>query len=119
MSPLNEETIEASLVRINAGLQSINAALQSTGSPEVFEQYKQGVYLNKPFGHSEHAHEVARALGEGQGYARVERDKDPKQNDQYWVRLLKPNEITNDMLPNVTGVMDEMRRLEHDVPQKP
>jgi hypothetical protein len=119
MSPLDEETIEASLARINAGLQSINAALQSTGSPEVFEQYKQGVYLNKPFGRSEHAHEVARALGEGQGYARVERDKDPNQNDQYWVRLLKPNEITNDMLPNATGVMDEMRRLEHDVPQKP
>lgn len=119
MSPQDEETIEVSLARINAGLQSINAALQSTGSPEVFEQYKQGVYLNKPFGRSEHAHEVARALGEGQGYASVERDKDPNQNDQYWVRLLKPNEITNDMLPNATGVMDEMRRLEHDVPQKP
>ena len=119
MSPLDEETIEASLARINAALQSINAALQSTGSPEVFEQYKQGVYLNKPFGRSEHAYEVARALGEEQGYARVERDKDPHQNDQFWVRLLKPNEITNDMLPNATGVMDEMRRLEHDVPQKP
>jgi len=119
MSPQDEETIEVSLARINAGLQSINAALQSTGSPEVFEQYKQGVYLNKPFGRSEHAHEVARALGEGQGYASVERDKDPNQNDQYWVRLLKPNEITNDMLPNATGVMDEMRRLEHDVSQKP
>ena len=118
MSPQGEETIEVSLARINAGLQSINAALQSTGSPEVFEQYKQGLYLNKPFGRTEHAHEVARALGEGQGYARVERDKDPNQNDQYWVRLLKPNEITNDMLPNATGVMDEMRRLEHDVPQK-
>jgi len=119
MSPQGEETIEVSLARINAGLQSINAALQSTGSPEVFEHYKQGVYLNKPFGRSEHAHEVARALGEGQGYASVERDKDPNQNDQYWVRLLKPNEITNDMLPNATGVMDEMRRLEHDVSQKP
>lgn len=119
MSPQDEETIEVSLARINAGLQSINAALQSTGSPEVFEHYKQGVYLNKPFGRSEHAHEVARALGEGQGYASVERDKDPNQNDQYWVRLLKPNEITNDMLPNATGVMDEMRRLEHDVSQKP
>ena len=43
MSPLNEETIEASLTRINAGLQS-------AGSPEVFEQFAQGVYLNKPFG---------------------------------------------------------------------
>ena len=118
MSPQGEETIEVSLARINAGLQSINAALQSTGSPEVFEQYKQGVYLNKPFGRTEHAHEVARALGEGQGYASVERDKDPNQNDQYWVRLLKPNEITNDMLPNATGVMDEMRRLEHAVSQK-
>jgi hypothetical protein len=66
MSPLGEETVEASLARINAGLQS-------KGSSEVFEQYKQGVYLNKPFGRPEHAHEVARALGEGQGYARVER----------------------------------------------
>ena len=43
MSPLDEETIEASLTRINAGLQS-------AGSPEVFEQYAQGVYLSKPFG---------------------------------------------------------------------
>ncbi len=45
MSPLDEETIEASLTRINAGLQS-------AGSPEVFEQYAQSVYLNKPFGAS-------------------------------------------------------------------
>jgi hypothetical protein len=112
MSPRDEETIEASLARINAGLQS-------TGSPEFFKQYKQGLYLNKPFGRPEHAHEVARTLGEGQGHARVERDKDPNQNDQYWVRLLKPNEITNDMLPNATGVMDQMRRLEHDLHQEP
>ena len=75
MSPQGEETIEVSLARINAGLQSINAALQSTGSPEVFEQYKQGVYLNKPFGRCQASHQVARSLGEGQGYASVERDK--------------------------------------------
>ena len=112
MSPLDEETIEASLTRINAGLQS-------AGSPEVFEQYAQGVYLSKPFGRSEQAQEVTRALGGEQGYARVEQDKGPNQNDQYWVRLLKPNEITNDMIPNATGVMDQMRRLEHDVHQKP
>jgi hypothetical protein len=112
MSPLDEETIKASLARINAGLQS-------EGSPKVFEQYQHGVFLNQPFGRSEHAHQVAYALGEGQGYARVERDKGPDQNDQFWVRLLKPNEITDDMLPIATGVMDQMRRLEHDVHQKP
>ena len=112
MSPLDEETIEASLARINAGLQS-------RGSPEVFEQYKQGVYLNQPFGRTEHAHKVAHALGEGQGHARVERDKDPDQNDQYWVRLLKPNEITDAMLSNAIGVMDQMRGLEHDMHQEP
>jgi len=59
MSPLDEETIEASLTRINAGFQS-------AGSPEVFEQYAQGVYLNKPFRRSEQALEVARA-GRGTG----------------------------------------------------
>jgi hypothetical protein len=112
MSPLDEETIKASLARINAELQSV-------GSPEVFEQYQHGVYLNQPFGRSEHAHQVAYALGEGQEYARVERDKGPDQNDQFWVRLLKPNEITDDMLSIATGVMDQMRRLEHDVHQKP
>jgi hypothetical protein len=111
MSPLDEETIEASLARINAGLKS-------KGSPEVFEQYKHGVYLNQPFGHSEHAHQVTHALGEGQGYARVERDKGPDQQDQFWVRLLKPNVITDDMLPNATGVMYQMRRLEHDMHQE-
>src|SRR5512135_3353095 len=112
MSPLDEETIEASLARINAGLKS-------KGSPEVFKQYQQGVYLNQPFGRTEHAHQVAHALGEGQGYARVERDKGPDQQDQFWVRLLKPNEITDDMLPNATGVMEQMRRLEHDVREEP
>jgi hypothetical protein len=111
MSPLDEETIEASLARINAGLKS-------KGSPEVFEQYKHGVYLNQPFGHSEHAHQVTDALGEGQGYARVELDKGPDQQDQFWVRLLKPNVITDDMLPNATGVMYQMRRLEHDMHQE-
>ena len=70
MSPLDEETIEASLTRINAGFQS-------AGSPKVFEQYAQGVYLNKPFRRSEQALEVARALGGEQGYARVEQDKGP------------------------------------------
>ena len=112
MSPLNEETIEASLTRINAGLQS-------TGSQEAFEQYEQGVYLNKPFRRNEHAYEVARALGSEQGHARVERDQDPNQNDQYWVRLLKPNEITNDMVSNATGVMDQMRKLEYETQQGP
>jgi len=112
MSPLDEETIEASLTRINAGLQS-------AGSPEVFEQYAQGVYLSKPFGRSEQALEVTRALGGEQGYARVEQDKGPNQNDQYWVRLLKPNEITNDMIPNATGVMDQMRRLDYETQQEP
>ena len=112
MSPLSEETFEASLARLNAGLQS-------KGSSEVFEQYQQGVYLNKPFGRSEHAHEVARALGEGQGHARVERDKDPDQNDQFWVRLLTPHEITDAMVSDATGVMDQVRRLEHDMHQEP
>ena len=112
MSPLDEETIEASLTRINAGLQS-------AGSPEVCEQYAQGVYLNKPFGRSEQALEVVRALGAEQGHARVEQDKGPDQNDQYWVRLLKPNEITNDMIPNAAGVMDQMRRLEYETQQEP
>src|SRR5271165_3354555 len=112
MGSVDEEMIKASLARINAGLQSV-------GSPKVFEQYQHGVYLNQPFGRSEHAHQVAYALGEGQGYARVEQDKGPDQNDQFWVRLLKPNEITDDMLPIATGVMDQMRRLEHDVHQKP
>jgi len=112
MSPLNEETIEASLTRINAGLQS-------TGSQEAFEQYEQGVYLNKPFRRDEHAYEVARALGSEQGHARVERDQDPNQNDQYWVRLLKPNEITNDVVSNATGVMDQMRKLEYETQQEP
>ncbi len=112
MSSLDEETTEASLTRINAGLQS-------AGSPEVFEQFAQGVYLNKPFGRSEQALEVARALGGEHGYARVEQDKGPDQNDQYWVRLLKPNEITNDMIPNAAGVMDQMRRLEYETQQEP
>ena len=104
MSPLDENTIEASLARINAGLKS-------NGSPEVVAQYKQGVYLNQPFGRAEHAHQVAHALGEEQGYTRVERDKGPDQQDQFWVRLLMPNGITDDMLPNATGVMEQMRRL--------
>ncbi len=108
MSPLDKETIEASLARINAGLKNI-------GSPEFFKQYQHGVYLNQPFGRTEHAHKAAHALGEEQGYARVEMDKGPDQNDQFWVRLLKPNEITDDMLPNATGVMGQIRRLEHDV----
>ena len=112
MSPLDEETIEASLTRINAGLQS-------AGSPEVFEQFAQGVYLNKPFGRSEQALEVTRALGVEQGYTRVEQDEGPDQNDQYWVRLLKPNEITNDMIPNAAGVMDQMRRLDYETQQEP
>ena len=43
MGSVDEETIKASLARINAGLQSV-------GSPEVFEQYQHGVYLNQPFG---------------------------------------------------------------------
>src|SRR5512135_3320667 len=112
MGSVDEEMIKASLTRINAGLQS-------AGSPKVFEQYQHGVYLNQPFGRSEHAHQVAYALGEAQGYARVEQDKGPDQNDQFWVRLLKPNEIPDDMLPIATGVIDQMRRLEHDVHQKP
>lgn len=111
MSPPGEEAVEASLARINAGLQS-------KGSPEVFEQYQQGVYLNQPFGRPEHAHEVAQALGEGPGYARVERDKDPDQNDQFWVRLLAPREITDDMVSDAAGVMDRVRRLEHDMHQE-
>jgi hypothetical protein len=112
MSPQAEETNEAFLTRINAGLQS-------QGSPEVVQQYEKGVYLNKPFGRVEHANEVARALGEGQGYARVERDKDRNQNDQFWVRLLKFNEITNDMIHNATSVMLQMRQLERDLHQEP
>lgn len=112
MSPIDEQTIEASLARINAGLKS-------KGSPEVFEQYKQGVYLNQPFRLSEHAHQVTHALGEGQGYARVERDKGPDQQDRFWVRLLKLNVITDDMLPNAAGVMEQMRRLERDVREEP
>ncbi len=112
MSPLDEETIEASLARINAGLQS-------AGSQEVFEQYEQGVYLNKPFRLYDHAYEVAHALGGKEGHARVERDQDPNQNAQYRVRLLKPNEITNDMVSNATGVMDQMRKLEHETQQEP
>ncbi len=87
MSPLDEETIEASLARINAGLKS-------NGSPEVVAQYKQGVYLNQPFRRSEHAHQVTQALGEGQGYTRVERDQGPDQQERFWVRLLKPGAIT-------------------------
>ena len=43
MGSVDEETIKASLARINAGLQSV-------GSPKVFEQYQHGVYLNRPFG---------------------------------------------------------------------
>ena len=43
MGSVDEEMIKASLARINAGLQSV-------GSPEVFEQYQHGVYLNQPFG---------------------------------------------------------------------
>ena len=43
MGSVDEETIKASLARINAGLQSV-------GSPKVFEQYQHGVYLNQPFG---------------------------------------------------------------------
>ena len=112
MSPLDEGTIEASLARINAGLKS-------RGSPETFAQYKQGVYLNQPFRRTEHAHQVTHALGEGQGYARVERDKGPDQQDRFWVGLLKPSAITDDMLPNATGVMEQMRRLEHDVREGP
>src|SRR5512135_3473009 len=112
MSPLDEETIEASLARINAGLKS-------NGSPEVVAQYKQGVYLNQPFRRTEHAHQVTHALGEGQGYTRVERDQGPDQQERFWVRLLKPNGITDDMLPNATGVMEQMRRLEHDVREEP
>jgi hypothetical protein len=111
MNPLDEETIEASLARLNAGLKS-------KGSPEVFEQYKQGVYLDQPFRRSEHAHQVTQALGEDQGYVRVERDQGPDQQDRFWVRLLKPNVITDDMLPNATGVMEQMRRLEHDMHQE-
>src|SRR5512143_1578992 len=112
MSPPDEDTIEASLARINAGLKS-------RGSPEVFAQYKQGVYLNQPFRRTEHAHQITHALGEGQGYTRVERDQGPDQQDRFWVRLLKPNVITDDMLPNATGVMEQMRRLEHDMHQEP
>ncbi len=112
MNPLDEETIEASLARLNAGLKR-------KGSPEVFEQYKQGVYLNQPFRRSEHAYQVTQALGEGQGYVRVERDQGPDQQDQFWVRLLKPDVITDDMLPNAAGVMEQMRRLEHDVREEP
>ena len=112
MSPLDEETIEASLARINAGLKS-------RGSPEVFEQYKQGVYLNQPFRRTEHAHQVTQALGEGQGSTRVERDQGPDQQERFWVRLLKPSAITDDMLSNATGVMAQMRRLEHDVREEP
>ncbi|MBV8317507.1 MAG: hypothetical protein JOZ53_21415 [Planctomycetaceae bacterium] len=112
MSPQAEESNEAFLTRINAGLQS-------KGSPEVVQQYEKGVYLNKPFGRVEHAHEVAHVLGEGQGSARVERDKDRKQNDQFWVRLLKFNEITDDMIHNATSVMLQMRQLERDQHQEP
>ena len=54
MGSVDEETIKASLARINAGLQS-------GGSPKVFEQYQHGVYLNQPFGRTEHAHQVAYA----------------------------------------------------------
>jgi len=112
MSPQAEESNEAFLTRINAGLQS-------KGSPEVVQQYEKGVYLNKPFGRVEHAHEVAHVLGEGQGSARVERDKDRNQNDQFWVRLLKFNEITDDMIHNATSVMLQMRQLERDQHQEP
>ena len=112
MSPQAEETIEASLTRINAGLQG-------AGLQEVFQQYDQGVYLHKPFRLSEHAYEVARALGGEQEYATVEQDQDPNQNDQYWVRLLKPSEITNLMVSNATGVIDEMRKLEPETQQEP
>ena len=59
MSPLDKETIEASLARINAGLKNI-------GSPEFFKQYQHGVYLNQPFGRTEHAHKAALA-GRGTG----------------------------------------------------
>jgi hypothetical protein len=112
MSPQAEETVKASLTRINAGLQG-------AGLQEVFEQYEKGVYLKKPFRLSEHAYEVARALGGEQEYATVERDQDPNQNDQFWVRLLKPNEITNLMVSDATGVTDQMRKLEPETQQEP
>src|SRR5271157_2050395 len=115
MSSPDEETIEASLPRINDGLQS-------RGSQEVFAQYEaqdeQGVYLKKPFRRSEHASEVAGALGGEQGYARVEHDQGPNQQDQYWVRLLKPDEITEDMIRNATSVMSRMRSLEYETQQE-
>src|SRR5271157_3885850 len=116
MSSPDEETIEASLPRINDGLQS-------RGSQEVFAQYEaqdeQGVYLKKPFRRSEHASEVAGALGGEQGYARVEHDQGPNQQDQYWVRLLKPDEVTEDMIRNATSVMSRMRSLEYETQQEP
>src|SRR5271157_5956278 len=116
MSSPDEETIEASLPRINDGLQS-------RGSQEVFAQYEaqdeQGVYLKKPFRRSEHASEVAGALGGEQGYARVEHDQGPNQQDQYWVRLLKPDEITEDMIRNATSVLSRMRSLEYETQQEP
>src|SRR5271166_657985 len=115
MSSPDEETIEASLPRINDGLQS-------RGSQEVFAQYEaqneQGVYLKKPFRRSEHASEVAGALGGEQGYARVKHDQGPNQQDQYWVRLLKPDEITDGMIRNATSVMSRMRSLEYETQQE-
>ena len=56
--------------------------------------------------------------GRGTGALRVERDKDPDQNDQFWVRVLTPHEITDAMVSDATGVMDQVRRLEHDMHQE-
>ena len=116
MSSPDKETIEASLTRINDGLQS-------RGSQEVFAQYEsqseQAVYLKKPFRGSEHAHEVAGALGGEQGYSKVEHDQGPNQQDQYWVRLLKPDEVTEDMIRNATSVLSRMRSLEYETQQEP
>jgi hypothetical protein len=67
MSPLDEETIEASLARINAGLKS-------KGSSEVFEQYKR-VKLSapsvQPMPKSVDCERVIDLVGVGQGFKRA------------------------------------------------
>ena len=58
MGSVDEETIKASLARINAGLQS-------AGSPEIFEQYQHGVYLNQPFSSQHPTRSRMRGRGTG------------------------------------------------------
>ena len=98
----------------------INAGFQSAGGPEIFEQFAQGVYLNKPFGRSEHALEVCACAGRRTGVCSgSSRTRGPTKTINIGSGSSKPNEITNDMIPNAAGVMDQMRRLEYETQQQP